>query len=105
MHPAIDEPNELAIWMFILTTAGWMIKTWWTNKLNKHDHKKVEKKLEKDWSNGDDTISGRSNPGRSLAQLIEIVHDDLKIHKQETGRKFDRLINDVGKIKGKLDID
>ena len=102
--PAIDEPNEIAIWLIILTTAGAMIKVWWKARVEGRHNKKVEKQLEDNWEHGEETLIGSKNPGRSTAQLVEIVHEDLQLHKKETGRKFDRLIGDVGKIKGKLDI-
>jgi hypothetical protein len=102
--PAIDEPNEIAIWFLILSTGAAMIRVWWKTKVEGRHAKKVEKDLEENWEHGDDTLTGSKNPGRTTAQLIGIVHSDLQLHKKETGRKFDRLIGDVGKIKGKLDI-
>ena len=104
MIDAIDEPNEIALWTIIVSTGIWAFKTWWKQRLENKHKKRVEGRLEKEWSNGDDTLSGTKNPGRTQAQLIEIVHEDLQEHKKTSGRKFDKIIEDVGKIKGKLGI-
>ena len=105
LPPAIDEVNEVAIWSFLLGLAGWMVREWWKNNLEHKHRKQAEEQIEKDWTNGEDTLTGGSNPGRTTSQLVKIVHQDLQMHKKETGRRFDRIIEDVGKIKGKLDID
>jgi len=95
----------------ILTLGGWMVRTWWKARLENKHKKRVEKRLEQEWSNGDETLSGAKNPGRTQAQLTEVVHEDLQQHKTETNRRFehmdkrfDAIHGDLGKIKGKLDI-
>ncbi len=101
---ALDEANELAVWATILSTAGWAFRTWWKSRLETKHKVRVEKRLEKEWTNGDDTLTGASNPGRTLPQLVELVHDDLKEFKRETNRNMNALNQDVGRIKGKLDM-
>ncbi len=101
---ALDEANELAVWTFILSTAGWAFRSWWKSRLETKHTVRVEKRIEKEWTNADETLTGSSNPGRTTAQLVEIVHEDLQQHKSETNRRFDIIHGDLGKIKGKLDI-
>ena len=102
-HP-LSNPNQVAIWAYILASAFWIYRNWRKEEKEKKHTKKVEKELEKNWTNGDDTLSSKPNPGRSQIHLLEMVNEDLQLHKIETGRKFDQLIGDVGKIKGKLGI-
>ena len=101
---ALDEANELAVWATILSTAGWAFRTWWKSRLETKHKVRVEKRLEDEWANGDATLSGSKNPGRTLPQLVELVHDDLKEFKRETNRSMSTLKDDVGRIKGKLDM-
>ncbi len=89
----------------ILTLGGWMVRTWWKDRLENKHKKRVEKQLESGWSNGDETLPGTKNPGRTQAQLTEVVWEDLQQHKTETNKRFDIVHGDLGKIKGKLGID
>ena len=101
---ALDEANEFAIWTMILSTGGWAFRTWWKSRLESKHKVRVEKRLEDEWTNGDATLSGSKNPGRTLPQLVELVHDDLKEFKRETNRDLRTITDDVGRIKGKLDM-
>lgn len=101
---ALDEANEFAIWTMILSTGGWAFRTWWKSRLETKHKVRVEKRLEREWTNGDDTLTGAANPGRTLPQLVELVHDDLKEFKRETNRDLRIITDDVGRIKGKLDM-
>ena len=122
-HPgAFDELHEqgllaaiIAALSGVLGLGQWMVRTWWKARLERQykpdvveeaKHKaRVEKKLESGWTNGDETLPGKSNPGRTQAQLTEVVHEDLQQYKAETNRRFDLVHGDLGKIKGKLGID
>lgn len=102
--PTTSETDEIALWTLVLTMIFWILRIWWQWRHEVKNARRVERRLENEWTNGDDTLSGSRNPGRTTAQLVELVHEDLQHHKRETSRKFDRLIEDVGRIKGKLDI-
>jgi hypothetical protein len=102
---ALNEPNEFGIWATILSIATWAIRTWWKSRTDLKHRTRVEKRLEEDWSNGDSTLTGSKNPGRTTSQLVEIVHEDLQAHKKETNARFDKVHSDLGKIKGKLGVE
>ena len=102
---ALDEANELAIWTFILSTTGWAFRSWWKTRLETKHKVRVEKRLENEWTNANETLPGTKNPGRTQAQLVEIVHEGLQQHVAETNARFDKVHTDLGKIKGKLGID
>lgn len=105
------EIHEQNLWTVLITVAtslvgllGWAFRTWWKEKIVDKHKEDVERKLEEDWTNGDDTLPGKRNPGRTVPQLIEIVHKDLQQHKSETNRRFDKVHSDLGEIKGELKI-
>ena len=122
-HPgAFDELHEqgllaaiIAALSGVLGLGQWMIRTWWKARLENEykpdvieeaKHKaRVEKKMESGWTNGDETLPGKNNPGRTQAQLVEVAWEDLQQHKAETNARFDKVHSDLGKIKGKLGID
>ena len=102
---AFDELHEQGILYGILsalTAIGglgtWMIRTWWKSRLENKHKLRVEKRIEREWTNADETLTGSSNPGRTTAQLVEMVHEDLQQHKSETNRRFDIIHGDLGKI-------
>jgi len=101
---AFDEPNEVGIWTLVLSAIVWMLRTWWIVRLEKKQSRRVEQRIEREWTNGDATLTGKKNPGRTISELVELVHQDLQQHKSETNRRFDLIHSDIGKIKGKLDI-
>ena len=108
---AFDELHEQGLLAAILaalsgtfTLGTWMVRTWWKSRLENKHKVRVEQKLEREWSNGDDTLTGATNPGRTSAQMLELVHDDLQQHKKETNARFDKVHSDLGKIKGKLGV-
>lgn len=102
---AFDEPNEIGIWATIISLATWAFRAWWKSRVESQHKSRVEKRLEDDWTNGDGTLTGSKNPGRTVSQLVEIVHEDLQEHKKETNKRFDAVHMDLGKIKGKLGIE
>lgn len=102
---ALDEPNEIGIWATVISLATWAFRTWWRTRVESQQKLRVEKRLEEVWTNGDETLPGSRNPGRTVSQLVEIVHEDLQEHKKETNKRFDVVHMDLGKIKGKLGIE
>lgn len=105
----LTETTHIGILATVLATAAGVVKVWLKTKKDEQQTRRVEKKLENSWAEerGDDSLVGiaKPNPGRSLPQLIEFIHADLQEHKRETHQRFDKILTDVGKIKGKLDID
>lgn len=89
-----------ALWGTIIGLLIWMVKTWWGQKVNRKkleeeefDKVKVVKKI----GNGNGQV-------RTLSRAVEHLHDDVQAHKEITRVRFEKLLEDVGRIKGKLDI-
>ena len=107
----LNPSAEYGVWGLLLTLLAWGVRSWFIYRKETKESRRVEGKLEKEWANG--TVApGTGNTGRTVAQLIEMVHEDLKEHKKEcnnkfemSSRRFDKIHTDIGKIKGKLGID
>lgn len=100
-----EHPEGLPGLGILLAIGYYLIKLWLTARKEDVHKRRVEKRLEEEWTNGEDTLTGSKNPGRTTSQLIEIVHEDLQEHKKETNSRFDKVHSDLGKIKGKMGIE
>lgn len=101
--PAI--PSDAPMWTALALVGGYLIKQWWMRKAETAEKLRVEQRLEEEWSHDPANLLGSRNPGRSLPQLVEILHIDLQAYKRESNERFERIHRDLGEIKGKLGID
>ncbi len=110
-HPA----EEIGIVVTILGIGGALIRLWYSARKAKaeleHAKKvmaredasklKLEQKLESDPST---TLTGTSNPGRTTAQLVEIIHDNQKRFEENTNNRLTEIAEFMGRVKQKLDM-
>ena len=95
-----EEINHIGVWTVAVSTAVWAFRFWWKHRIEEADKRKLEQKLENGWSHGDETLPGSRNPGRTTAQLMEIIHQDLQAFKTETNQRFDGIHKKLGRLEG-----
>lgn len=110
-HPV----EEIGIVITILGIGGALIKLWYSARKAKaelehakhimareDEHKlKLEQKLENDESF---TMSGGKNPGRTTAQLVEMIHDNQKRFEESTNKSLSDIREFMGRVKEKLNM-
>ena len=94
-----EHPEEGGIWLAIAGTVAYIVRHWFQSRKFRAAAKEFEKKLEND---PESSLAVAKNPGRTSVELLEILHSDLTEFKRATNLRLDKLTEEVGYLKGRL---
>jgi hypothetical protein len=94
-----ENPTEGGLWVMVAGTIAYIVRHWLQSRRFRASALQFEKKLE---DSSDSSLSVSKNPGRTTVELLDVIHEDLKEFKRTTNARLDKLTEEVGYLRGRI---